>query len=189
MTQSLSDVLDAAFGALAEGAAGPGSQWRHVSLGTVTADGQPRIRTLVLRAFDADARTLDLHTDRRSAKVAELQAVPRASVHAWNAATGEQLRLEGSIAMHTGDVEAQSAWAALRPASQNTYRAIPGPGCVIDDPAEASQTLDDADAFAGFVVLRFSIKQLEYLLIRESVHLRARFTWESDALTPIWLAP
>jgi hypothetical protein len=189
MMQALGDMLGAAFGALAEGAATPGSAWRHVSLGTVAADGQPRIRTLVLRAFDAGARTLDLHTDRRSAKFAELQASPLACVHVWNAASGEQLRLEGNIAMHAGDAVAQGAWSLLRPASQNTYRAMPGPGCVIDEPGESLPALDDAAAFACFVVLRFSIKQLEYLLIRESVHRRARFTWESGLLTPIWLAP
>jgi hypothetical protein len=189
MTQSLSDVLGAAFGALAEGAAEPGSQWRHVSLGTVTADGQPRIRTLVLRAFDPSGPTLDLHTDRRSAKFTELQASALACVHAWNAASGEQLRLEGSIVLHAADAVAQAAWASLRPASHNTYRAMPGPGSILDDPGEAGQTLDDAAAFASFVVLRFSIKQLEYLLIRESVHRRARFTWESGTFTPIWLAP
>jgi hypothetical protein len=144
---------------------------------------------LVLRAFDAAARTLDLHTDRRSAKVGELQASPLACVHAWNSATGEQLRLEGSISMHAGDAVAKAAWALLRPASQHTYRAMPGPGCVIGDPAEARPALDDAAAFAVFAVLRFSIKQLEYLLIRESLHRRARFTWDSDTLTPIWLAP
>lgn len=189
MTQTLNDVLGAAFGALAEGAARPGSAWRHVSLGTVAADGKPRVRTLVLRAFDAGAPTLDLHTDRRSAKVAELAAVPLACVHAWNAATGEQLRLEGSIAMHAGDAVAQGAWAALRPASHDTYRVMPGPGCVMSDPGEAGPALDDAAAFGVFVVLRFSIKQLEYLLIRESLHRRARFTWDSGTFTPIWLAP
>jgi hypothetical protein len=189
MTEALNDVLAAAFGALAEGAASPGSSWRHVSLGTVTAEGQPRIRTLVLRAFDAGARTLDLHTDRRSDKFTELQASPLACVHAWNAATGEQLRLEGRICMHVGDAVAKAGWELLRPASRHTYRAMPGPGRVIGDPGEAKQTLDDPSALAVFVVLRFSIKQLEYLLIRESVYRRARFTWEAGGCTPIWLAP
>jgi len=189
MTQALNDVLRAAFGALGEGAAEPGSPWRHVSLGTVAAGGQPRVRTLVLRAFDPHGLTLDLHTDRRSAKFAELQASPLAGLHAWNASSSEQLRLEGSIAMHAGDSVARAAWSALRPASRSTYRAMPGPGCVIGDPDEAGQTLDDTAAFAEFVVLRFSIKQLEYLLIRQSVHRRALFTWEAGGCTPIWLAP
>jgi hypothetical protein len=189
MAETLTDMLGAAFVALAEGAAQPGSPWRHASLGTVTADGQPRIRTLVLRAFDAGALTLDLHTDRRSAKADELGANPRAALHAWNSATGAQVRLEGSVTLYAGDSVAQGAWDSLRPSSQNTYRAMPGPGCIVADPGEARQTLDDKEAFAVFVVLRFSIKQLEYLLIRESVHRRARFTWEAGVPAPMWLAP
>jgi hypothetical protein len=189
MTDDLDAVLAAAFACLSEGASRPDSPWRHMALGTVAESGQPRIRTLVLRAFDAGARTLDLHTDRRSAKFREVQANPLACAHVWNAASGEQLRLEGSISMHAGDAVAQSAWDVLRPASKNTYSALPGPGWIIDDPDEAWPVLSDASAFTVFVVLRFSIKQLEYLLIRESVHRRARFTWEAGVSAPMWLAP
>jgi len=189
MTDTLEAALVAAFACLSEGASRPDSPWRHVALGTVAAGGHPRIRTLVLRAFDAEARTLALHTDVRSAKFGEIHATPRASVHGWNPASGEQLRIEGAATLHVGDTVAHEAWAALRPATRDTYRVTPGPGSAIADPGDASARLSDAEAFAVFAVLVLSIEQLEYLLIRASGHRRARFTWAQGALAPMWLVP
>lgn len=189
MTDTLEAALAAAFACLSEGASRPDSPWRHVALATVAAGGQPRIRTLVLRAFDAEARTLALHTDVRSAKFGELQANQSAAVHGWNPASGEQLRIEGAAALHVGDPVAHEAWAALRPATRDTYRVSPGPGTVIAEPGDASARLSDAEAFAVFSVLVLSIEQLEYLLIRASGHRRARFTWAQGALAPMWLVP
>ena len=42
---------------------------RHPTLATVTPDGRPKARTVVLRAADKQAGILELHTDLHSAKV------------------------------------------------------------------------------------------------------------------------
>ena len=54
---------------------------RWLQLATVAADGTPRVRTLVFRGWGA-ASHLDLLTDGRSAKLAELQANPAVEL-AW----------------------------------------------------------------------------------------------------------
>ena len=51
----------------------PAARW--LELATVAADGTPRVRTLVFRGW-AEAAVLDLLTDGRSAKVAELEQQP-----------------------------------------------------------------------------------------------------------------
>jgi hypothetical protein len=186
---TLDDVHRTAFGRLAEGAGDPGSGWRHVALGTIGEGGQPRVRTLVLRAFDPQARTLDLHSDRRSAKAAELRRQPRAAVHVWHAPTSEQIRLQGHVSVHAADAVARQAWSALRPASRDTYRVTPGPGTVIGDPGEAMPGAGDDSAFAAFMVLRLHIGEMEYLLIDQSGHRRARFTWAEGRLASMWLVP
>ena len=188
-TRALDEVLGTAFARLAEGASDPGSGWRHVSLATVAADVQPRVRTLVLRAFDAEARTLDLHTDARSGKVAEVQRHPRVALHAWNASCSEQIRVQGTMALHTGDEVARRAWSGLRPSTRETYRVTAAPGSVIGDPAEAVAGLDDESAFGVFMVLRLHIGEMEYLLIDQSGHRRARFTWAAGRLASMWLVP
>ena len=55
---------------------GRNPQARWLQLATVAADGSPRLRTLVFRGWAGPAQ-LDLLTDGRSAKRAELQAEPR----------------------------------------------------------------------------------------------------------------
>ena len=54
---------------------------RHPTLATLSPDGWPEARTVVLRAADPVAGTLDLHTDLYSAKVAALRHCARAALH------------------------------------------------------------------------------------------------------------
>ena len=54
---------------------------RHPTLATVTPEGRPQARTVVLRAADKAAGTLDIHTDLRSAKVGDLRVTPFAALH------------------------------------------------------------------------------------------------------------
>jgi pyridoxamine 5'-phosphate oxidase len=75
---------------------------RHPTLATVSPDGRPQARTVVLRAADKAAGTLDIHTDLRSAKVADLRATPFAALHVWDAAAHLQLRLEAQFTLLTG---------------------------------------------------------------------------------------
>ncbi len=189
MIDELALVRERAFMALAEGAADPGSGWRNMALGTVAAGGQPRIRTIVLRAFDPSARRLEIHTDSRSAKLSDLASNPLAALHGWNTASGEQLRVEGKVAAHAGDAVASVAWERLRAASRDTYRVLPGPGCTIAAPAAAAPALDDAAAFAVFVVLRLCIERLDYLRIAHGGHRRARFDWSVEPAASMWLVP
>ena len=53
---------------------------RHPILATVSPDGRPQARTVVLRAADKTAGTLDTHTDLRSAKGTDLRANPFAAL-------------------------------------------------------------------------------------------------------------
>jgi hypothetical protein len=189
LPDDLALVRDCAFRALGEGASDPASVWRNMALGTVGAIGQPRIRTVVLRAFDPKARTLEIHTDARSAKMSELASNPRAALHGWNQASGEQLRIEGPVFVHAGDAVARESWAVLRPASRDTYRVLPGPGSRIGAPAEGSPAQDDDAAFAVFVVLRLRIERLDYLRIAHGGHRRACFDWSVEPPASMWLVP
>jgi hypothetical protein len=178
-----------ALALLGEGAAGPGSAWRNLTLATLTPEGWPSLRTLVLRRFDADSRCAELHTDTRSAKHAELIANPRAAMHGWDPEGRVQLRLTGTVTLHAGDTVAQRAWESLRPAGQATYRVIPGPGSVISTPDAHRQDPEQADAFAAFCVIRLHYHILEWLHLGHSSHRRARFAWFGNTCEATWLSP
>jgi pyridoxamine 5'-phosphate oxidase len=66
---------------------------RHPTFATVSPDGWPEARTVVMRAADPAGATLDIHTDLQSAKVASLRANPRAALHIWEASAHLQIRL------------------------------------------------------------------------------------------------
>lgn len=122
------------------------NQWRHlrkaaqdaqhpfrdVILSTLAPDGAPQARYLILRGADADARTLELHTDMRSAKWAELAADPRVSLLAYDPEARVQIRLTGTAQRHApGDPVNDAAWEGLSTWSRKTYCGGP-PGVVTD---------------------------------------------------------
>ncbi len=186
--ESLDDVLAQALAYLAHGASDPGSRWRRLSLATTGTDLRPQARTVVLRAFDTRQRLLDVHTDARSAKAAELRRAPFASLHGWDEALRVQLRASGPVSLHVQDEVAGDSWARLRPESRATYGVMPGPGTVIADP-DAIAASGDTAAYRVFCVIRLRIEVLEWLHLAQSSHRRARFCWHGSNLTTMWLVP
>ena len=169
---------------LQDGASNPGSPWRNIALGTLGLDGAPQIRTVVLRRFAP--WTLDIHTDTRSAKHAELAAHPAATVHCWDPASRIQLRASGLASLHTGDAVAQDSWAALRPATRATYCVMPGPGTPLAGPDNPTPDAADGQARTVFCVVRLAIQTVDWLYLGQQGLRRARFT---SAGTVQWLVP
>ncbi len=85
---------------------GPGPT---MTLSTVGLDGYPSARTVLLSRFDG--HRLHFHTDRRSRKVAELAALPRAAVTLVWPEAARQLVVVGDVAPVT-DAEARAAYVA-----------------------------------------------------------------------------
>ncbi len=181
----LAATREHAFALLARGVADRRSAFHTPTLATIGADGAPRLRTLVLRGFDAPTRTLRLHTDLRAGKCAELAADPRAALHIYDAHAQLQLRLSGRAVLHAHDAVAEAAWAASREFSRMCYAIGPAPGTPIDAPPAAP-----SDAAAGrphFAVLALRFDALEWLWLDASGHRRARFAFDPDSAT--WLVP
>lgn len=190
MTETgLDGLWRAACAALAQGAADPGSAWRNLALATTGADGGARVRTVVLRGFDAAARSLEIHTDARSGKMAELRACPLASLHGWDTAARVQLRARGGVRLHCQDDVSAAAWATLRAATRATYRVGLPPGAAIDGPVPPAPELDDNSAYAVFCVVRLDIDEIDMLELGQDGHRRARFTWAGGVRQATWLVP
>jgi len=155
---------------------------RHPTLATVTAQGKPQARTVVLRATDKREGTLDIHTDLRSAKVEDLRVTPFAALHVWDHSAHLQIRLEARVTILIGrDVAA--IWEGVPAASQLSYGGTPPPGQPI---AKALDYTKASDAEA-FVVLRLQVATIDVLHLGPN-HRRARFDCETD-WAGTWLAP
>ena len=155
---------------------------RHQTLASVSPEGTPQARTIVLRAADKSASTLDIHTDLRSANVGDLRVTSFAALHVWDASAHLQLRLEAHVTLLTGP-DVTAIWANVPVASRLSYGSTPAPGQPI------VQTLDYTKAAdpASFVILRLSST------IVDALHLgphnrRARFDRDDD-WAGMWLAP
>lgn len=184
----LDAVLAEAFRLLARGVADRRSAFHTPTVATIGSDGAPSLRTMVLRGFDAGARTLRFHTDRRAAKFAELAAGPRVAIHIYDAAAQIQLRLQGHARWHVDDAVAAAAWDASRPQSRLCYGADIAPGSPVPAPPSAPVKADAGFAQFGVVICR--VERLEWLWLAAAGHRRARFTWHDDgAREATWLTP
>ena len=155
---------------------------RHPTLATVTPDGQPQARTVVLRAADASTALLDAHTDLRSAKIAELHTNPRAALHIWDAQAHLQLRINVTVDILTGHA-VQAAWARVPDTSRVAYGTHPAPGQPIATSLDYTKTPDPA----AFAVLRMTVHTIDALHLGPT-HRRAVFTRDTGWAGQ-WLAP
>jgi len=155
---------------------------RHPTLATVTTDGRPRARTVVLRSVDPRAGTLEIHTDLRSAKVEELRASPFAALHVWDPSAHLQTRIEADLTIMTG-TSVSETWSRLTDTTRSSYGVTPPPGRSIADSLDYVKTADPT----AFAVLQLRVSAIDALHLGAH-HRRARFDRESDWQGQ-WLAP
>ena len=150
-------------------------------------DGAPQIRTVVLRRFAG--RALDVHTDARSAKYAELLANPAAALHGWDAAGRIQLRAGGTVTLHVADDVAAASWAALHDGTRATYRVRPGPGAPLPSEGDRAADSSDDEALRVFCVIRLVVDSVDWLHLAPDGHRRACFAWVGGMASATWVVP
>ncbi len=165
----------------------PTSAFHTPVVATISTDGTPAMRTVVLRAVDPATRTVRFHTDLRSAKIAQLRATPRVAMLGYDAQAKLQLRLTGVAHVHADDRVAADAWATSRATSLICYRQDPGPGTPLLDP-----TLTDSSRSGGyenFATVVVTIETTEVLYLHRTGHHRALFIGNGCTAQRTWLAP
>jgi pyridoxamine 5'-phosphate oxidase len=156
----------------------------------VAADGTPRIRTLVFRGW-AEAAVLDLLTDGRSAKVAELNQQPAVELGWLLPKARCQFRLRGSLRTLPAEEEAretQRLWQALSPSGRALW-GWPQPGAPLQaGVAFPTELTDDLPIPEHFQLLRIGLTQVELLELCDHPHRRRRWCqedgWREHGLNP-----
>ncbi len=189
----LGGTLAEAWRLISRGVADRRSPFHHPAVATTGPDGAPRIRTVILRGCEPGTRTIRFHTDRRSAKIAEIGAEGRVAIHFYDPGAKIQLRVSGRAAVHANGPVADAAWAGSRVFSRQCYGIAPGPGEPIAEGGAFAlpDVTEDATAAgrANFSAVVVAIDTMEWLYLAAAGHRRARFAWNGDTLRAMWLTP
>lgn len=172
---------------LSRGAADSRSAFHWPTLATVTDDGAPEMRTIVLRAHQKGARRLVFYTDARSAKVAQLKREPRGSLHVYDAKKKVQLRLEGRINLYREGEAWDAAWDDVKHGRTSDYAHDPGPGSAID--SHDAYDPQGEDAKDHLLVLHFEYAFADYLHLGREAHRRARVNFSEKEVSAVWIVP
>jgi len=158
-----------------------GHPWRTPTLATVSPDGLPDARTVVLREVDPDQERLVFFTDARSPKVAQLKAQPRGVLVMWSPELSWQLRIQVECRVEASGLAVSSRWARLRstPAAQDYLAPLP-PG----SPTDA--TPNGLAAREHFAVVQTQVLEMDWLELGVTGHRRARL---AAGQPPVWLQP
>jgi hypothetical protein len=201
---TLETILAAAWSLLERAAARAPEDWRWPVLASVDPTEPERgvadARVVVLRRADARAWTLEVHSDARAGKLAQLRAAPHACLVFHDRSRELQLRAWVDASVHEGDAIARRAWDALHASSRRAYLAprTPGEPTAAPDanqPAGLGARLPDAaesePGFASFAAIVLRVRTLEWLRLDRAGHHRARFEADSAGGAPAmcWLRP
>ncbi|RUR39104.1 pyridoxamine 5'-phosphate oxidase family protein [Vreelandella populi] len=155
---------------------------RYPTLATVSENGMPQARTVVLRDADKQAATLAIYTDIHSEKISALRATPVAALHVWDAAEQLQIRIEANVTLLTGEAISEQ-WQRLPEHARSAYSSGPAPGEPIADSLAYTKTPDEN----AFAVLWLDIQAIEALHLGQS-HRRAEFSRANNWVGQ-WLVP
>ena len=165
----------------------------------VIVTGDVDARVMVLRAFDASAWTLRLHTDARAPKAQVIAADPRVAVLFYDKGAKIQIRARGTGAILREGAEVDAAWGASTNFARRCYLGD-GPGSGSDAPTSGLppefEGLDPDDAQLvpareNFALLKITLTALDWLYLAHTGHVRAQFTraaadaaWEGRWVSP-----
>jgi len=164
----------------------------HVAtVSTVTPNGTPRSRSVVLRHFDCKAHEIAFHTDLRSPKLKDLRNCSTLCLHWYDPASRVQIRLIASATVHHQDTRAEQAWNASRTTSRACYGTPNAPGKTMNHfpHAPAIPESDDRSGYAHFVVVACHFDELEVLTLHASGHQRVLLSLKHDPASWSIIAP
>ncbi|XVX18616.1 pyridoxamine 5'-phosphate oxidase family protein [Actinomycetota bacterium] len=163
-------------------------------LATVGLSGEPRVRAVILREFDADSARLLIATHARSDKVAEIAREPRVAMTLYDDARSVQLRLEGIAESVQDPTERQRVWHSLGDQTHGLYRSslIPGTPLPDGDPTGVGSepgVPDKAAMIERFAAIWLRIESLDWLDLSVPGHLRWRLArdggeWSGGRVVP-----
>ena len=186
LTNDLVAPLNIIWEMLIAGANNRRSPLHMPSVATISTNGFPSQRIMVLREADQHNRILRFHTDVRSTKNKEIQNGAHVSILGYDPEVKVQIRLWGNARIETKSQLANSAWEATSLYGRRCYLAEPGPGTIINTATSGlakeiegqKPTLSETEfARENFAILMIEIVKVEWLYLAHTGHRRAQYVW------------
>jgi len=152
-------------------------EWRTPVLATVGADSLPQARTVVLRHADPKLCSLQIYTDSRSPKVAELAAKPEVVLVFWSKRLSWQLRVRAVTSVQRNGPEVDAVWARVsQSAAAGDYLSACAPGDALppDDAANAAEAR--LQQLHHLAIITAQVQEVDWLELARSGHRRAVFS-------------
>ena len=126
----LSEFLDQAWSLLTRGVVDAKFASRNPTFSTISEEGFPTMRTVVLRRADRMSNCLEIHTDLKTNKVFSLKKSNFAGLHFWIPKAKFQIRASVIVDILTGS-EVEADWSRIPMQSRVSYGSVPRPGAEI----------------------------------------------------------
>lgn len=194
---TLEDVLESSWKLLHEGVRNFKSPFHHATLTTID-NNKPQARMIILREFSEKDRTLICHCDARGPKVLQIQGNPNVSWLFYNPKKWLQLRLSGTASVHTDDITAESQWKKVPIRHRINYCAGTPPGSATPKPTsglpdllgdKGSKLLDGSEVRKNFAAIVCQFDEMDWLLLKLTGHIRAKFHWKDNRMDASWVIP
>ena len=188
---ALDEIKTLSWKLLREGARGTNSPFRFPVLATRTENGVDA-RILVLRQAEEAGRTLEFHTDRRSAKINQLAQNNSMTWVFYDAQHKLQLRIGGSGGLCTDSSVVDARWNELRSHTKRAYAQQLTPGTLVDeivDGAPCAHIEDPEQGRSNFAVVRCVVSEIEWLLLSRGGHQSAIVSYAGEGWSSSWVMP
>lgn len=180
--ETLDGLHAQAWAELANGVVDADHPCRLASFSTLSIDGWPEARFVVVRQANAEAGMVEVQSDLCSSKFTSLRKTPKAALVWWVPAVDLQIRMQADVEISEGPA-LDEAWAKVPPSSRVSYGTQPPPGTPIANALDYDKTPDRA----AFAALRCHISTID-LVHLGAQHRRAGYTrardWQGQWLSP-----
>lgn len=159
---------------------------RYMQLASLGTDGRPANRTVVFRGFSEDDQRLQVATDARSEKVAQLAARGSVEVCWYFTRSREQFRIRGEAALHAAGPARLRLWSKLSEAARAQF-FWPDPGLPLGEGDKVTQLGNGPPD--SFVLLEIAPSRVDHLQLAADPQQRflselRDSRWESHAVNP-----
>ena len=181
--------IEAALSTLERSARERTGELRNIQLATLSPEGHPSVRTVVLRALDLASATAEIHTDARADKARDIARAARVSFVAWDGGEHLQLRLDGAARLHRDDDVARDRWDKLPPKGRVAFGLSAEPGTPVADPEDRAH-LPGEEQYRQFSVILVSLASVDVLRLEpEGAQTRASGRFTSGGIAARWIGP